>query len=350
MVKKSERTLRMNWLQKLSQSNIRVDMNKYIQSMSQYLYDFAERTIDTSEKLKNFKLNPSLILMGLKNYPNINGIREALNTNNKDFFEQEFVPITRWIRSNDGPERDQAYNAYIHLRDYMDSSDPFVYTKEEVQKDIQRLTNETLEKMNILVNLINEAIQRIPDWNASPITIEPKEPTDENGTNWLYPAEDANVMVGEEITEGRREMLAPIFEVFIENGKPVIPPEGTVEDDEFFQNPNYTRDYFSIIREINKPGSSQQAGKTLTLYTARPKKDREFYMSATTVPGGIWLTSNENNAVDLSVDFGGERDIWKIRIDERYVQKALDVPQYKHYQVLGRDPVPVKSITFFYEV
>ncbi len=334
----------MNWIKKISQVNVSIQivMDRYVQSMSEYIYELSQRSMSKAEQLKNFKLNRQMITQSLSQYPNFSVIENALNTNDMDAMDREFVPLTKWVRANS--MNNNTFQAYMHLRDYLESVSPFIYSEQEAQQDIDRLSKETHGKMQSLAGMIQESANRT-QWSGSPVFIYPKEPADENGTNWLVASEDANVYVGD-----NEDGNSPMLEVFLADGKYTIPPEGIVEDDDFFSNPDNTRDYFNLIKEINNPGSSNKSGKTLTLYTARPSSDREMYMNATTVPGGIYLTSSENDAVDLSVDFGGKRDIWKVRIDERYVQKMLDMPQFKHYQVMGREPVPVKSITFFYAV
>lgn len=334
----------MNWIKKISQANVNIQivMDRYVQSMSDYIYDLSYRSMSKAEQLKNFNLNRQLISQSLSQYPNFSVIENALNTNDMDAIDREFVPLTRWVRANS--MGNNVFQAYIHLRDYLESISPFIYSQQEAEQDIARLSKETYEKMKTLANMIQESANRT-QWSGSPVFIYPKEPSDENGTNWLVASEDANIYIGD-----NEDGNSPALEVFLIDGKFTVPPEGIVEDDDFFSNPDNTRDYFNLIKEINNPGSSSKSGKTLTLYTARPASDREMYMNATTVPGGIYLTSSENDAVGLSIDFGGKRDIWKVRIDDRYVQKMLDMPQFKHYQVMGRDPVPVKSITFFYTV
>ena len=170
--------------------------------------------------------------------------------------------------------------------------------------------------------------------------ITPNPSSDVMGTNWLTPAEDAIVHVG-------TGDMAPDFEVFVHDGQIEIPPEGVVEDDDFFQDPNSTSDYFNLIRELQKPGSTNRPGKVLTLYTARPIQDRERYENATTVPGGIWLSSSPSNAELEGVEAGGQRDIWMVQIEDRYVQKKLDTPAYKHYEVIGRENVPIRRIRLY---
>lgn len=317
-------------------------MDRYVQSMSEYIYELSQRSMSKAEQLKNFKLNRQMITQSLSQYPNFSVIENALNTNDMDAMDREFVPLTKWVRANS--MNNNTFQAYMHLRDYLESVSPFIYSEQEAQQDIDRLSKETHGKMQALAGMIQESANRT-QWSGSPVFIYPKEPADENGTNWLVASEDANVYVGD-----NEDGNAPLLEVFLIDGQYKVPPDGIVEDDDFFSNPDNTRDYFNLIKEINNPGSSNKSGKTLTLYTARPSSDREMYMNSTTVPGGIYLTSSENDAVGLSVDFGGKRDIWKVRIDERYVQKMLDMPQFKHYQVMGREPVPIKSITFFYTV
>jgi hypothetical protein len=94
------------------------------------------------------------------------------------------------------------------------------------------------------------------------------------------------------------------------------------------------------VKELEQPGATSK-GKTLVLYTARPAKDRKQFEGAKKLPVGLFLTSTLNDAEGIGSDFGG-RDIWKVWIDDRYLMQMLNAGGVRHYQVVGREPAPMK--------
>lgn len=346
--------LSRNWLMRLSQLEfgISINLDKYYDKMSEYILGLQQRSVESQERLKGMQLNEQMIYQNLSEYPDIRNLEHAIATNDFVQLEQMLWSIRQYASSigygaENREKRDKAYNAFLHLRDYLDSKDPYTFTEEDAKSQIQELLSQTKNNMNKISAEIHNAISLIELWNNSPIFIEVVQPYDENGkVNWLLAGEDAIITVGKETEEA----MAPSFEVFMIEGKLTIPSEGIIEDDDFFRNSEYTRDYFNLIRELQHPGSSSRRGKILTLYTSRPRKDRELYMNAEMVPGGIWLSSNADNAVNEGYEAGGLRDLWKVRIDERYVTKKLDVPSYKHYEVMGRDRIKVELLVFLGEI
>jgi hypothetical protein len=113
-------------------------------------------------------------------------------------------------------------------------------------------------------------------------------------------------------------------------------------DEDFFSSPQVQADYFNLINELKKPGSTSR-GKTLTLYTARPKADRERYLKSPSLPVNVFLSNTYDHVEGIARDLAtkeGERDIWKVRIDSRYLTQTLD-GLVKYYQVTT-DNAPAK--------
>lgn len=114
-------------------------------------------------------------------------------------------------------------------------------------------------------------------------------------------------------------------------------------DPEFFHDPQAEMNYFDLVKEIEKPGSSSKPGKNLTLWTARPTKDRKLYLHAKHVPSNIFLTTDMHRASGIAHDLGaGEvRDLWKMVINELHLMKTLEAGRIKDYQTIGKKQVPV---------
>ena len=122
-----------------------------------------------------------------------------------------------------------------------------------------------------------------------------------------------------------------------------------LEDTQDFTSMEEMTDYQNLIKEIQKPGSSL-VGKTLTLYTARPIKDRQTYLHHKTLYPGIFLSNDADHVYGLANDLGNQetRDVWEVRINSRYLIQTLQ-GGVKYYQVIGSKQVPVVSMDLISE-
>ena len=111
------------------------------------------------------------------------------------------------------------------------------------------------------------------------------------------------------------------------------------------QGPTLAKAYFDLVKEIQHPGSSQ-TGKDITLYTARPVKDRHQYAGARTLPPNLFLANDADHVEGLANDLGGgaKRDVWKVRINTKHLVLTNDAGSIKYYQIVGDKPVPVQRL------
>ena len=238
------------------------------------------------------------------------------------------------------------------LRDYLfelsdfsqrdEEGSPFTY--EEAEKDIQKLIQETETNMQKIVTMIQNAVRAIHDWNGSVIVIRVGEPPLYDigfGPSYLNPVTDAHIQVGQQMAWGG----APDFTLFVNENEIIVEDILEAGDKDFFKDPKAQQDYFNLVREIRNPGQSTSI-KTLILYTARPVKDRHLFENTNQVPSNLFLTSSYDRAEGISRDLstGKSRDIWKIRIEERYLVNTLDTGTVQDYQIAGNEMVPVKSV------
>ena len=175
------------------------------------------------------------------------------------------------------------------------------------------------------------------NWNGTPILIRIIHDFNDKDGEHLNPDDSFEIV----LSDGSQ--YPPSFSYFTIDGKIVVDDVLDAGDDEFFKNDKTTQDYFNLTRELTNPNSTK-IGKLLTLYTARPVKDRATYENATTLPPNIFLTNSFSHADGLAQDLGGERELWKVKIDSKYLIKTMDDGSVKYYQVIGTKPVPIKSI------
>jgi len=138
-------------------------------------------------------------------------------------------------------------------------------------------------------------------------------------------------------------MWKPSFSYFVSDDGIEIDDVLEGGDEDFFTDNKIQSDYFNLINSLRNPNMSVKQ-KILTLYTARPYKDRKFYLNSKVVPINIFMTSSYNFAEGFAREYGGKKDIWKVRIMDQYLVKTMDSPEQKQYQTIGDKSVPVESI------
>lgn len=210
---------------------------------------------------------------------------------------------------------------------------------EQYFKSYQPLIIETNQNMQKLKSIITQAIERIEEWNDSIIKIIP------NGLSENY--NELSAQTGAEIQVGNNTICT--FTIFNDDDKIIIEDileTGDVtEDEEFFSTSENKMDYFNLISELQSPSSTNKQ-KILTLYTARPTKDRNKYLNATEIPPNLFFTNKLSSAEGIAIDLAGNddkiRDVWKVRINKKYLVETLNTGNEKQYQAIGTKPIPIE--------
>lgn len=222
----------------------------------------------------------------------------------------------------------------------------------EVQRgaDFARIVSGTRAAMAKLASHVGAAVGRVLEWPGLTVVLAPHYEKRKRFTGGAdeVPIEPV-LSAGVELLRGttRPRSGTPGFTLFHDGDVDDVLDAG---DRDFFTEPEVERAYFDLVSELRRPGSTSRKleSKVLTLYTARPVKDRARYERATTVPSGIFLTSDFERAEALGRDLAGSdtgRDVWKVRIRSGYVHMTLDAGRVKEYQVVGgQREVPVERL------
>lgn len=337
----------MNWLQKLAQQTVQLDISKYVQELTAALYDIADRSQADYERTQNLQINVPQIsaLLTQINYPNSNKILDYLQ-NWQNYDENYLWDLSREFRNWYLQNKDttsESYEIAKFLRNMLGKySNGTYYSRENAQQDIQRLTQETTQIGQQIVQFVQQGISNIDNWNNSPIVVKMDTPSEDysmRSIEWTQPSTNATVEFG-------NEEMSPNFTLFWEE-KPIVEDVLEAGDSDFFTDIRTQSDYFNLVNALRNPGRKQQS-KVITLYTARPVTDRQRYLETQTVPNGIFASSSYSDARDLIFDLAGtdkRRDIWRMKIDSRYLILTDDLGIIKHYQVAsGQAEVPVISM------
>lgn len=242
------------------------------------------------------------------------------------------------------------FSGYKHLRELQQRVDSYYQFLDSLEspRDIEEeykgseLSAIQLEEQTTkgVVSAIESAVGRSIGF-SSPVAVEPMW----SKGAWDKAPSTYYVSLGS-------EQNAPSFTLFLKADGSIESVEDILEggDDDFFKDSKQQYDYFNLVNELRKPGSTSK-GKLLWLYTARPIRDRSRYESAKTVPVNIFLASTFDHALGLATDLGGseQRDVWKVQIDSRYLVQTLD-GTIKHYQTVGAGrEVPVRYMELVVE-
>lgn len=327
----------MLWLENTSSPAISIDLAKYNASLAGVVERTLEYYRNEKTRLASFKFDTRQVANELRASGfHAEPLIQALESKNVDNIETQ-VAIFRKLVSG---IKDYTVSSKIRplirsIYDYVHTleANPYEFTPESGKELTKQSLQQTEVAMQKISSFIKAAISRIEGWNNTPITINAMEIA-KDATN--YYVDDAWVMVG-------TAKNSPSFICFNNN---TIEVEDVLEagDEEFFNDPKIEQDYFNLTRELKTPNSTNR-GKVLTLYTARPVTDRARYTDARTIPPNIFFTSKYSEAEGLSVELGAGtiRDIWKIRIDSKYLVQTIDTPWEKQYQAIGSSDIPIRS-------
>jgi len=319
------------YLEQISTELVRINMDHLRRYLTKKIKDFFDQYRAETENLKNFKLDVNLIRNKLKGYPKLNQL--ITNLSSGDTSLNWYEDLTAWQSTLPIEQSIDSYEAIRHLFKYNDSASKRQINEKEYYELLDQVINKTQSNMLVIKNNIEKAISST-EWNGSNVTIIPS--ISESNEDFLSESDSAEIIVGSK---------KGLFQIWKQGEKFTI--EDILESDEdsdyFFSNEQEKQDYFNLITQLQNPNRTNQV---LTLYTARPVGDREFYSNTDYLPANIFLSNSFNHVDGLAGDLAGteeRRDIYKVKINSKYLIKTLDGP-VKYYQVIKDAPVEQISL------
>jgi hypothetical protein len=247
--------------------------------------------------------------------------------------------------------REKQREAARMLTNLQDATKNNRWTEEQYKENYTRLIQESEAAMQKTVQIVKQAIGRVNNWNGSSAIVE--APEAHKDSDWLNPLNGDSASIHLNHSENTTGYDVE-FSYFTVDGKTEIDDDLDAGDEEFFTCHKLQEDYFNLINELKKPGSTSGSGKNIWVYTARPVKDRAIYQKAEEakeIPANLFVTTSEQNAIDLIQDLAGSdksRDVWKIKINTKYLIDKGNYGSYRHYQTKGNTTVPIVSIHLVY--
>lgn len=234
----------------------------------------------------------------------------------------------------------------INARDYYNflktAIEDLDLTEERAEELLKYAQEETikLQKKN-LNNIIIPALKALESsWNGSNVFVVPNIQT-----NYEYggekfetsPMEDSYIYVTKDPTIDEN-LDQPSFTLFVSGEDKMVEDVLEAGDGFFFKDPDVEADYFNLVNFL-KNGKVKK-NKIISVYTARPAKDREQLQNLVDknlFPKNIFVTTSENEAEGYAYDLATteKRDLWFLKINEKYLIQTLDVGHIKNYQTFS---------------
>lgn len=232
----------------------------------------------------------------------------------EEYMNEEFEELKRYNEIKKTPWSDEEYQD----------------TKKELTTIISQTRKNLIEFYNKISILSSKLLE---NWSESTIIIKPIIPSDKEFI--FTPVNDFTVIVFNGVDGAD-------FTVF--DGGRLIDDILDVGDTDFFQNQNLESDYFLLVNFLLNPNYEEKS-RIITLYTARPKRDKDIYLKTSKIPVGIFLTTNINDVEGIANDMQ-DRDIYKIKIDSKFLTKTLQRNNLMHFQSFNPNSrfVPIEDI------
>lgn len=333
----------MDFFEWLSEQKLQIFINddKFKTLLKQELDKLQEYMANRRVEVSKFNPQPffQMLSQELKGYPQLHALLQSLHSNNSTAIFNQTRQVRDWLNAQPVNQVPSAIDVTQQIRtyqDYMGQNQSEDEETSELQKLYQEAIQGTRVEMERIKSMLSDAVSRIDNWNGSPILIKPEAASSQYGGYDIASTRFASISVG-------TGNMAPEFTLFQDNNGLEIDDVIEGGDDDFFYNPQVQSDYFNLINELRNPGATQK-GRILTLYTARPQKDRKMLLQQNTLPVNVFLANSYDHVEGLAHDLsnGEPRDIWKVRIDSKYLTQTLD-GQIKYYQVTTQN-APVETM------
>jgi len=332
----------MSWY-KRSQQSAEIYMEEYKNSLWRSLIDTVESSQRRIEEISTMNVNKTEFINSLNslNYPVYQEIINNYDSLSEDIYDR----FEKWFWNSylygenkyDIEFRNRGKYVLDTMESLSGSSSSSTFTQEQALELFNELVDKTQVEQIKTKNLIESSIRGIPGFSSSVIIGVPSIDRD---YNYEYGEDTAQIYLNN-LSDG------PMFSLFKRENDTFIIDDiaDSAEDIEFFIDEKTKRDYYQLVNKMQNIGKNQ---KPITLYTARPVRDRSIYENSNSVPSNIYLTSNYGRAEGIALELSGSekyRDIWRVKINPQYLIVTYDGGSFKDYQTIGDKYVPVERLS-----
>ena len=319
--------------------SVTLDLSSYERDLKGYLDELRDSAIVHQKSLKTHPPDEKAISRVLEGIPGVNPkLISAVKNRDGDAISEldhELFEMSMEALKKDFEEYQKIRDAMkevMALRESLFDEQSEESIEKSYLESYQTNLASVRKQGGVVSKTVQESIGRLVSFHTYPVTLSASFDPDRS----LDKAPG-----GYEVTLGHHHLG---FTLFVTQSGTIGEVDDVLEggDEDFFHDPQEQADYFSLINEIRKPGSTSK-GSRITLYTARPVKDRSRYEDATSIPVNIFLASTEPEAYGLARELGGNeiRDVWKVVMNSKHLVQTLNAGNVQHYQTVGTGTVPV---------
>lgn len=267
----------------------------------------------------------SKILSELK-YPLVNEFNMAVRTGNSKRVHHAHMTFRKWVEYSK-PNKKLSDKVETVMFQYQASLFNNEFGPNQVDEVIKSSLAESQAIMENFEKQIDLAISSLNQWGNHVVTLEAISP--ESG--WVI--SEIKVILGDSFKAEFTLTNTPLGLKVGDLKKEEIP--ASLEDDALM-----------LMKKLN---NIPKYNKILTLYMTRPVTDRRYFeMTKRDLSLGI-QTGLPNHVVLATSPLSEEQDVWKVKIEEKYLREHLCEGDYKEYYIIG-DDAPIKWIEQYRKV
>lgn len=295
---------------------LHADLSGLVLKPNQQLIEAKKNIIDILEVSK--------ILSALQ-YPLKNEFIIAVRTGDPKKVHHAHMSFRKWTEYNHANKNSDQIEKILFQ--YEASLFDKQFSSEQADEVIKTSLAESKSILENLARQVDLAIDSMKSWGNHKVTIEAVIP--ENG--WII--SEATVIIGDSFTA--KFALSPtLLGLKIGDLKKEDSIPSSLEND--------------VLALMSKLTSNPKYNKILTLYMTRPITERRYFeMTKRDLSLGIkTVLPNHILLATMPTIPAKETDIWKVRIEEKYLQEHLCEGDYKEYYIIG-DDAPIKWLDQF---
>jgi len=306
----------MKYLENKARPSILVVMDEYKEKlhadMASLMLKPDKQLIEARKNIVNIK-DISRTLSELA-YPLSEEFKMAIRTGDPKRVNHAHMTFRRWADYY-GPDRNLSDKIETAMFQYQTKLYGKEFGPEEADKVVDSSLSESKAILDQMAHNINLAISKIPTWHNHKIVIEAIYPE----TGWVV--SEAKITVG--------DAFQAVF---------VYEQTGTGFKAKLFKEEDLPSSLKNDMQDLlAKLKTNPKYNKILTLYMTRPISERRYFEIAkrdlslgieAVLPSHITLAT---------IPLPGDSDVWKVRVEEKYLKEYLHEGDVKEYQVIGEE-------------
>lgn len=306
----------MKYLENKVQTSILVVMDEYKEKlhadMASLMLKPDKQLIEARKNIVNFT-DFARTLSELA-YPLSDEFKMAIRTGDPKRVNHAHMTFQKWV-SYAHPDRVLSDKIETTMFQYQAKLYGKEFGPEEADEVIKSSLSESTAILDQMSHNINLAISKIPTWHNHKIVIEAVCPE----IGWIV--SEAKITVGDTFNA-----------VFLyEHTSTGFKSKLITEEELPASLKNDMQDLLAKLR------TNPKYNKILTLYMTRPISERRYFeIAKRDLSLGIEAVL-PNHVVLSTISLPGNSDVWKVRVEEKYLKECLHEGDVKKYQVVGEE-------------